>query len=97
MKLYFSPASPYVRKVMVAAHEKGLADRIELLPSAASPMSVVANSSHTFWILVNCWLKQWMCPSGCAASLLDLGFVTQNGHMSTPITAKPSVLVRVSK
>lgn len=39
MKLYFSPASPYVRKVMVAAHEKGLADRIELLPSAASPIN----------------------------------------------------------
>lgn len=30
MKLHFSPTSPFVRKVMVAAHEKGLADRIEL-------------------------------------------------------------------
>lgn len=38
MQLYFSAASPYVRKVMVTAHEKGLADRIELLPSAASPV-----------------------------------------------------------
>ena len=29
MKLYWSPRSPYVRKVMVCAHETGLADRIE--------------------------------------------------------------------
>jgi glutathione S-transferase len=28
MKLHWSPRSPYVRKVMVAAHELGLADRI---------------------------------------------------------------------
>jgi glutathione S-transferase len=29
MKLYWSSRSPFVRKVMVVAHEKGLADRIE--------------------------------------------------------------------
>jgi glutathione S-transferase len=29
MKLYWSPRSPYVRKVMICAHETGLADRIE--------------------------------------------------------------------
>lgn len=39
MKLYFSPASPYVRKVMVVAHEKGVVDRIELLGSAANPVN----------------------------------------------------------
>lgn len=38
MKLFFSPASPYVRKVMVVAHETGQADRIELLDSAANPV-----------------------------------------------------------
>lgn len=38
MKLFFSPASPYVRKVMAIAHETGQADRIELLDSAASPV-----------------------------------------------------------
>jgi len=38
IRLFFSPASPYVRKVMVAAHERGLADRIEKLPAAASPV-----------------------------------------------------------
>ena len=38
MKLYFSPTSPYVRKVMVCAHELGLADKIEKLSCAASPI-----------------------------------------------------------
>lgn len=38
MKLYFSPASPFVRKCMVVAHEAGLAARIEKLPSAAHPI-----------------------------------------------------------
>ncbi|WP_048646830.1 glutathione S-transferase [Nitratireductor soli] len=38
MKLFFSPASPYVRKVMVSAHEKGVAERIELLDCAANPV-----------------------------------------------------------
>jgi len=35
MKLRFSPTSPFVRKVMVMAHEIGLADRIELIPTDA--------------------------------------------------------------
>lgn len=35
MKLYYSPTSPYVRKVRVVAIERGLADRIELV--ALSP------------------------------------------------------------
>jgi glutathione S-transferase len=33
MKLWYSPASPFVRKVMVFAHETGLADAITLAPS----------------------------------------------------------------
>ena len=37
MKLRYSGASPYVRKVMVAAHETGLADRIELAPVSVAP------------------------------------------------------------
>ena len=36
MKLHWSPKSPYVRKVMVCAHELGLADRIELVRSVAA-------------------------------------------------------------
>ncbi|MBC2858025.1 glutathione S-transferase [Stappia sp. 28M-7] len=39
MKLFFSSASPYVRKVMVVAHEKGVVDKIELLGSAANPVN----------------------------------------------------------
>jgi glutathione S-transferase len=39
MKIYFSAASPFVRKVFVCAHELGLADRIEKLPSQAHPVN----------------------------------------------------------
>jgi glutathione S-transferase len=38
MKLYHSTTSPYVRKVMVAAIELGLADRIETVPAKVSPI-----------------------------------------------------------
>lgn len=39
MKIFFSPASPYVRKVMASAHLLGLVDKVTLLPSAASPVA----------------------------------------------------------
>ena len=39
MKLYHSQTSPYVRKCMFIAHHLGLADQIEKLPSAASPVN----------------------------------------------------------
>ena len=42
MKLRHNPASPYVRKVMVCAHELGLAGRIELLSTAVSPVETNA-------------------------------------------------------
>lgn len=35
MKLHWSPRSPFVRKVMIAAHELGLHERIELVRSVA--------------------------------------------------------------
>jgi glutathione S-transferase len=38
MKLFYSPASPYVRKVMVLAHEKKIADRIEQVNTTANPV-----------------------------------------------------------
>lgn len=38
MQLFHSPFSPFARKVMVVAHEHGLADRITLLPTAAHPI-----------------------------------------------------------
>src|SRR5580658_9517781 len=31
MKLHWSPRSPFVRKVMIVAHERGVADRIALV------------------------------------------------------------------
>ena len=43
MKLFFSAASPYVRKVMVVAHETGQSERIEKLAAAASPVKRDAN------------------------------------------------------
>src|ERR1700691_1603926 len=42
MKLRHNPASPYVRKVMVVAHELGLAGKIELLSTAVSPVETNA-------------------------------------------------------
>jgi glutathione S-transferase len=39
MKLYHSPLSPYVRKVMVVAHEAGLLDRIETVDGSGTPMA----------------------------------------------------------
>src|SRR2546430_16960265 len=36
MKLHWSPRSPFVRKVMVAAHELGLAGKIECVRSVAA-------------------------------------------------------------
>ena len=36
MKLHWSPRSPYVRKVMIAAHETGLADKITAMRSVAA-------------------------------------------------------------
>jgi len=36
MKLHWSPKSPYVRKVMICAHELELTDRLELIRSVAA-------------------------------------------------------------
>jgi glutathione S-transferase len=36
MKLHWSPRSPFVRKVMVAAHEVGVADRLDCVRSVAA-------------------------------------------------------------
>src|ERR1700710_1443137 len=37
MKLTFSPASPFARKVRIAAIELGLIDRIEFIPATVVP------------------------------------------------------------
>ncbi len=39
MKLYFNPASPFVRKVRVTAHELGISERIELTSIVLTPVS----------------------------------------------------------
>jgi len=38
LKLFYSSASPFVRKVLVCAHEKGVADQIENLTAKAWPV-----------------------------------------------------------
>ena len=39
MKIYYSVTSPFVRKCLVAAHELGLRDRIELVDASAHPVT----------------------------------------------------------
>ncbi|TFH48732.1 MAG: glutathione S-transferase, partial [Lysobacterales bacterium] len=43
MKLYYSPASPYVRKVRVLALETGLMENIELAAVSLTPIGPDAN------------------------------------------------------
>lgn len=38
MRLYHNSSSPFVRKVMVLLHETGLLDRVQLVPSAGTPL-----------------------------------------------------------
>lgn len=45
MKLFYTPTSPFVRKVLVVAHELGLADRIETELLRPSPTEVNATLS----------------------------------------------------
>jgi glutathione S-transferase len=39
MKLHWSPRSPFVRKVMVAAHELGIVDRLDCVRSVAASLT----------------------------------------------------------
>ena len=43
MKLYYAPASPYVRKVMILLHETGLEPGVERISSATTPMKSDTN------------------------------------------------------
>jgi glutathione S-transferase len=38
MQLYYSPTSPYVRKITVLIHEAGLADRVERIAASGTPL-----------------------------------------------------------
>ena len=46
MKLTFSPASPYARKVRICAIELGLIDRIELIPASVAPGTPNTDYAH---------------------------------------------------
>lgn len=57
MKLYYTPTSPFVRKVLVCTHELGLADRIETVllrpsPTKADPTLSKANPINKIPALV---------------------------------------------
>ena len=43
MRLYYSPTSPYVRKVMVVAHEAALLPRMELVATGGTPLDPGTN------------------------------------------------------
>src|ERR1700761_7568478 len=45
MKLYFNPASPFARKVLMVAHESGQFAALELVPVAPLPTKPVAELS----------------------------------------------------
>src|SRR5215213_10317007 len=47
MRLYGNAASPYARKVVVLAHEAGLASRLEVVDEALSPVSPSAAVAAT--------------------------------------------------
>ncbi|WP_309665580.1 glutathione S-transferase [Tabrizicola sp.] len=38
MHLYYAPASPFVRKVMVLLHEAGATDQVTLIPASGNPL-----------------------------------------------------------
>ena len=43
MRLHFSPASPYARKVLVVAYEAGLEAHVETVPASVSPVIVASD------------------------------------------------------
>jgi len=63
MKLHWSPKSPYVRKVMICAHELGLLERILLVRTVATMLKP------------NEWLMQDNPLSKIPTLVLDDGFV----------------------
>ena len=79
MKLHYARGSPYVRKVMVAAHECGLADRLEFMtttpesivgdvagdnPLGRIPTLVTDDGERIFDSLAICEYFDWLAPAG---------------------------------
>ena len=55
MQLHWSPRSPYVRKVMIVAHELGLADRIETVRTVVggtTPHLALMRDNPLAWVKV---------------------------------------------
>lgn len=73
MKLHFSKTSPFVRKVMVCAHEKNVADRIELIDefaelSSTNPLAkvpaLIGDDGHAIYdSLVICVFLDGLSPA----------------------------------
>jgi glutathione S-transferase len=47
MKLFYGAISPFARKVLITAHERGIADQIELVSAALTPVSPDADVSRS--------------------------------------------------
>jgi glutathione S-transferase len=73
MKLYLNKTSPYARLVMVVAHEKGLADSIELAWTDpwASPADLVAANPYSRVPALVTDGGATLLESGCIADYLD--------------------------
>jgi glutathione S-transferase len=66
MTLYYSPTSPYVRKVMIAAHELGLAGQLEL-----STLSVTPTAPNDAYARQNPLMKVPALALGDGRTLID--------------------------
>ena len=62
MKLHWSPKSPYVRKVMICAHELGLVERLELVRSVAAMLK--PNARHDGRTTRCRRSRRWCCEDG---------------------------------
>ncbi|MGN0932188.1 glutathione S-transferase [Falsigemmobacter intermedius] len=47
MRLYYSPTSPYVRKVMMVLHETGQLDQVELITAGGTPYETAARPASS--------------------------------------------------
>ncbi len=82
MKLYYAPASPFVRKVMIALHETALLGSVELLPVTISPVNPGEDvPAHNPLGKIPCLVR----PNG--AALYDSRVITRYLDSLSPKTA----------
>src|SRR6266536_1374437 len=79
MRLYWSSTSPFVRKVTVSAHELGLSDKLETLPTRVAP-----NKPDRALLAYNppCQQLRWLSP----LNTLTFGFRRLVGEKSTRLS-----------